>query len=126
MIPVHAVWVESHATALGAFDLNYCHEGLENWLELKSGPKIDVRASQVEWSKRRIEAGGHPLILVQWDDVFMIIPASRASALRENPTYETSMRLASTVWPSKPDAETFLQTIINPRKEYEHFANYAG
>ena len=117
--PVHLTWIESHATALGAPDLSYCCYGVEGWIELKAGPDIEVRAAQVRWIKDHIESGGWPLLLVQWQECFLLVPGSRASSLRADPSEENILRCASSRWYQVlPDRE-FLRVMRNPRKEYE-------
>lgn len=119
---MHLTWVESHATALGAFDINYCYRGTDGWIELKAGPGTEIRASQIQWAKERISAGGWPLFLVQWEDVFMILPASRAPAVGRHPTRENIEAMASTVWEKDIDPSEFIEVLFNPRKEYGKFA----
>jgi hypothetical protein len=116
---VHLSWIESHATALGAPDANYCAYGVEGWLELKVGPNFEVLPSQVAWFRDRLAAGGHPLFFVYWGDYFMVIPGDRALALRRDPSEENCLRLASSRWHGWiPDRE-FLRVLRNPRGEYE-------
>jgi hypothetical protein len=124
--PIHLTWVESHQTALGAPDLQYCCYGVEGWVELKAGPNVEVRASQVIWMNDHIAAGGWPLFLIQWSDVFMIVPGSRALALRRDPTYENIVRLATHVWAGKINNREFLRVLRNPRKVYEQSAADVG
>ena len=65
-LPVSLSWVESPNTSPGIPDLSYCHRGVEGWVELKCGPFVEVRATQVNWFEDRIAAGGRPLFLAQW------------------------------------------------------------
>lgn len=112
-------WIESHATAIGFPDIDYCCYGVEGSLELKAGPDFEVLASQVTWMRERIGAGGWPLFLIQWGDVYMIVPGVRATDIRRNPSEENTMRCASTIWKGKiPDGE-FLKVLRNPKFEYE-------
>lgn len=119
--PLHLTWVESHATSLGIPDLNYCYYGVDGWLELKAGPNIDIRPAQVLWMKEHIVAGGHPLFLIQWSDLFMVIPGSRASHIRQDTSYENVLTNASTVWTDKLPEKEFGRVLRNPRREYEQF-----
>ena len=124
---VHVSWVESHDTSIGIPDLNYCSGRVEGWLELKAGPDIEVRASQVRWMKDRIKAGGHPLFLIEWGNMFLIIPGSAASDLRLNPCLENALRLASSVWHDELPTVGLLRAMRAPKKEYGriHIDEYA-
>ena len=79
---------------------------------------MEVRASQVRWMKDHIEAGGWPLFLIQWKDVFAIVPGAWATDLRRNPSLENILRLASNIWADElPDRE-FLRVLRKPENEY--------
>lgn len=68
LIEGHCCQVESHATANGIPDTNFCVNGVEGWVELKfvrNNDKIKVRPSQWVWAKRRIAAGGTVYFLVR-------------------------------------------------------------
>jgi hypothetical protein len=95
---VHLTWIESHATALGAPDIQYCCDSVEGWMELKAGPDIDVKASQVTWMRKHIAAGGYPLFLIQWSNMFLIVAGSRAKSLRNDPSLENIIKQASSYW----------------------------
>jgi hypothetical protein len=111
-------WVESHSTSPGIPDISYCCYGVEGWIELKCGPGIEVRPSQVLWMEERIKAGGSPLFLVQWEDTFYIVPGHRAAALRSDPSEEGIRGLSSTVWTGELPIYDFLTVIRNPHNEY--------
>lgn len=114
----HVSWIESHATALGAPDLNYCVDGVEGWLELKASPDVDIRASQVAWMKERINSGGYPLFFISWDNMFLVIPGDRGGDLRRNCCLENALRLSSSVWADEIPATEFLSVLKRPMKEY--------
>lgn len=117
--PLSISWVESPSTSPGIPDLSYCHKGIEGWLELKAGPKPEIRVTQERWFEERIEAGGRPLILAQWGQDYMIIPGSRISALRRRPVEETFRRLATTSWHRRIPVYSLLKVMISPEQEYE-------
>ena len=117
--PMHLSWIESHATSAGVPDVNYCCYGVEGWLELKAGPDIEVRSTQVRWFRDRIAAGGWPLFLIQWGECFIAVPGSRAAALWADPEHENILRLATTIWHGKIPYGELLKVMRNPRKEYE-------
>lgn len=114
----HISWIESHATALGAPDLNYCIDGVEGWLELKASPDIEIRASQVTWMKERIKSGGYPLFFLRWDNMFLIVPGDRGSDLRRNCCLENALRLASRVWVDEIHHKEFVDVLKRPLREY--------
>ncbi len=116
---VHLSWVESHETALGIPDLNYCYKEVEGWIELKAGPDIEIRASQVRWMKDRIKAGGYPLFLIEWGSMFLIVPGSAASALRSDPSQENVMRFVSSVWRDDLPPTGLLRVMRVPKREYD-------
>lgn len=115
---LHLSWIESHATSAGFPDVDYCCYGVCNQLELKAGPDLEVRATQVAWFKDRIEAGGHPLFLVQWGDVYAVVPGDRATDLRRNPSLENVLRLASSIWTGKLPPMELMKVLRNPKNEY--------
>lgn len=116
---LHVSWIESHATSVGFPDIDYCCYGVEGHLELKAGPDIDVLASQIIWMRERIAAGGHPLFLVQWGDVYIVVPGSWAVDIRRNPSEENILRRGSTMWHGSIPPAEFLKVLRNPRQEYE-------
>jgi len=115
---LHISWVESHDTAIGIPDLNYCYCGVDGWLELKCGPEIEVRAAQKIWFEERIKAGGYPLFLIQYDDLFIIVPGSAAASLRAEPHQENALRHAAAIWQGEIPAAQFLSIIKRPGRCY--------
>jgi len=113
--------VESPSTSPGIPDLSYCHRGVEGWIELKCGPLVEVRATQVNWFEDRIAAGGWPLFLAQWGTDYMIVPGSAAGMLRRSPGEETWRRLATTVWHGDIVLHNLLRVMVYPGEEYEDF-----
>jgi hypothetical protein len=71
LIHGHCSQVESHATANGIPDTNYCIDGVEGWIELKfvrGNDKIKVRPSQASWFKKRLKAGAKNLFFMfRWE-----------------------------------------------------------
>lgn len=63
--------IESHATANGIPDTNYCVDGVEGWIELKftkNNERIKVRPSQWVWFRRRIRAGAKRVFFMfKWE-----------------------------------------------------------
>lgn len=115
---LHLSWIESHATAAGFPDVDYCCYGVCGELELKAGPDLEVRATQVAWFEERIEAGGYPLFFVQWGDVYMFVPGVWAADIRRDPCLENIMHRASTIWAGQIPPGEFLKRLRNPKNEY--------
>jgi hypothetical protein len=62
----HMCMVESHAVSAGIPDLNYCLNGKEGWIELKwwtNTNPAQFRPTQIAWFRRRVAAGGKPLVI---------------------------------------------------------------
>lgn len=114
----HFSWVESGATSPGIPDLNYCFGGTEGWLELKCMPNIEVRAAQVEWIEKRIQAGGHPLILIQDGDSLHICHGSSARHIRADPSRERVEAEATSTLTLPVDVYKFLTILRNPGDEH--------
>ena len=76
----HWAAVETGGTGRGIPDDNFCHDGVEGWVEHKiaTGWKVDLRPEQVGWIERRRRSGGRVFILVrrtnassECDDVYL-------------------------------------------------------
>lgn len=67
----HVVQIESHATAVGVPDTNYCISGVEGWVEMKytrDTDKIKVRPAQWLWFRKRLQAGNNRIFfLLRWE-----------------------------------------------------------
>ena len=65
--------IESHSTSIGFPDLEFCIKGCQGTLELKAvrtvGDRVLSRASQLGWNRRRLKAGGKPLMLLWVEDI---------------------------------------------------------
>lgn len=63
----HFERIESHETAIGTPDVDYCINGYNNKLELKYTEKDKgciLRPSQCAWFKKRVKAKGQPWLLL--------------------------------------------------------------
>lgn len=71
LIHGHCSQVESHATAIGIPDTNYCINGVEGWIELKyttGNRAIKVRPAQWNWFRSRLKAGAKNLyFMFRWE-----------------------------------------------------------
>lgn len=67
----HFERIESHETAIGTPDVNYCINGYNNYIELKHTKSekkgFILRPSQCGWFRKRVKAGGQPWLLAQSD-----------------------------------------------------------
>lgn len=100
---------------VGAPDINFCIEGKEGWLELKSpmepkkastplfGSNHRVSQDQKNWFLRQHQAGGFCAFLVVTDKRWMLIPGRHADRMNEMTVLEL---LDVAVW-----------TAPNPMKE---------
>lgn len=68
----HFSRVESHATAAGFPDVDYCIEGQEGHLELKYSPSPTIpykcRDTQLAWFRDRVTVGGNCYVLAVFDE----------------------------------------------------------
>ncbi|WVR18101.1 DNA helicase [Burkholderia phage Bm1] len=75
----HLSWIESHATAAGFPDLELCHEGISQQIELKFADatgKVKIRQTQYQWFRHRTKAMGVPLLWVMHGGFHYLLPGS--------------------------------------------------
>lgn len=63
----HVSQLESHATAAGVPDTNYCINGTEGWIEMKftrGNKKFKYRGTQKAWFRDRLKAGTKNLFIL--------------------------------------------------------------
>tara|TARA_R110002020_G_scaffold94037_3_gene226674 strand:+ start:187 stop:576 length:390 start_codon:yes stop_codon:yes gene_type:complete len=63
----HVQRIETGGTGRGVPDVNYCQQGIEIWIELKSikGLKSELSPFQIAWIYNRIKAGGNCFVLIR-------------------------------------------------------------
>jgi hypothetical protein len=115
----HLSWVESHATSPGAFDVNYCIDGVEGWLELKAFPNIEIRTTQVSWARERIEAGGRPLVLIQNGNDYALLAAKHLEELKKNPTWGNVINKTFALYFNDIGSTSFFSILKEPEIVYE-------
>lgn len=71
--------IESPLTSAGVPDLNFENSQVHNWLELKyvkhGVNDLGIRATQYQWFRDRVKAGGRPMMLVYVadDDMYYLV-----------------------------------------------------
>lgn len=64
---MHYNRIETHSTALGFPDVEYCWRGVLGHIELKFvkniSDVINIRPSQIMWFTERVKAGGNPIMI---------------------------------------------------------------
>jgi hypothetical protein len=67
----HVSQIESHATAVGIPDTNYCIKGVEGWIEMKyvfGDKKVKVRPMQWTWFRKRLKENHTRLFfMLRWE-----------------------------------------------------------
>lgn len=102
----HFERIESHETAIGTPDVNYCIEGYTNHLELKYTNSrkrgLRLRPAQAAWFKRRVKALGQPwlLALAEVEDLraYVLIPGTHVPDLARTTKIETWLESGVMVW----------------------------
>jgi len=63
----HVQRIETGGTGKGVPDVNYCQNGKEIWIELKSikGNKSELSPFQIAWLYNRAKAGGNCFVLIR-------------------------------------------------------------
>lgn len=123
----HFERIESHETAIGTPDVNYCIEGYCNHLELKYTKKEKgcvLRASQSGWFRRRCRAKGQPWLLLCADirqtRGYTLIPGTNVPGLVHTKDAKDWLRAGIMVWEEKIIIEQlvgFLSTYLMVQKE---------
>lgn len=63
----HVQRIETGGTGRGIPDVNFCHEGKDIWIELKSisGNKLTLTEFQIVWMHKRVTSGGRCFVLAR-------------------------------------------------------------
>ena len=69
----HIQLIESEATSAGVPDVNLCHNGIEVWVELKSGrlSTSSIKPGQYMWHTKRQRANGNTWVVHRREDGFI-------------------------------------------------------
>lgn len=110
--------IESHETAIGTPDVDYCIKGYSNKLELKHTAKENrchLRASQCGWFKARVKAGGQPWLLLEANirDTrgYALIAGSDVPALVHTRDVKDWLMAATMVWQNKIVIEQLIEFL---------------
>jgi hypothetical protein len=57
--------------------------------------------------------------LIKSEECFIIVPGSRAAALREDPSHESILRQSSCFWYGELDYCGLINVLKDPRREYD-------
>ena len=123
----HFERIESHETAIGTPDVNYCIEGYCNSLELKyteNEKKCILRPSQSGWFRKRCRAKGQPWLLlcanIRQTRGWCLIPGTNVPGLVHTKDVKHWLRVGIMVWEEKIIIEqlvTFLGTYLVASQE---------
>ncbi|KKN27337.1 hypothetical protein LCGC14_0865620 [marine sediment metagenome] len=116
----HFERIESHETAIGTPDVNYCINGYNNYIELKHTKSekkgFKLRPSQCGWFKKRVKAGGQPWLLAQSDIPgksrgIVLIPGTDVPPLIHTTSIMDWLRAGVMVWKDKIDIDNLIQFL---------------
>lgn len=106
----HFERIESHETAIGTPDVNYCIKGYQNHLELKYTEKEKgcvLRPAQCRWFTARVKAEGQPWLLlhakIRKTRGYALIAGSDVPALVHTKDATDWLRSAVMIWEGKID-----------------------
>jgi hypothetical protein len=125
----HFERIESHETAIGTPDVDYCIGGYCNHIELKFTESekrgLRLRPSQAAWFRRRVKAGGQPWLLAQavvrTKRGYVLVPGTNVPALARTTDIKDWLLAGVMVWEDKIIVEElveFLSTflIVEPQE----------
>lgn len=123
----HFERIESHETAIGTPDVNYCIGGYNNHLELKyteKEKKCILRPAQCRWFRARVKAGGQPWLLlhafIRKTRGYALIPGTNVPQLVRTKDVSDWLSAAVMIWEGKIDISQlvdFLGTYLIAESE---------
>lgn len=112
----HISQIESHATATGFPDINFCINNVEGNIELKHGNlghDIKIRPSQRRWFKQRVDAGGNCWLLGRFQygafDLYVLVHGRHIKLLTNK--YASWVKVQTKSWMDKMDYEELANII---------------
>lgn len=105
----HFERIESHETAVGTPDVNYCIQGYTNHLELKFTDSekrgLRLRPSQSAWFRKRCKALGQPWLLAQalvrGKRGYVLVPGTNVPSLARTTRITDWLMAGVMVWEDK-------------------------
>ena len=115
----HFERIESHETAVGTPDVEYCINGYTNRLELKFTDTekrgLRLRPAQAGWFRKRVKAGGQPWLLAQAlvrkKRGYVLVAGSDVPELVHTTRISDWLRAGLMVWEDKIDIEELIQFL---------------
>lgn len=115
----HFERIESHETAVGTPDVNYCIRGYCNHLELKFTDSekrgLRLRPSQAGWFRKRVKALGQPWLLAQIKvrkkRGYVLVAGSDVPALAKTTRIADWLEAGTMVWEDKLAVEELIQFL---------------
>lgn len=114
----HFERIESHATAIGTPDVNYCIKGYCNHLELKyteNETKCILRAAQSRWFRDRVKAEGQPWLLlhahIRKTRGYALIPGANVPKLVHTKDVKDWLDKAVMIWEGKIDISQLVEFL---------------
>jgi hypothetical protein len=115
----HFERIESHETAIGTPDVEYCIGGYTNRIELKFSDSekkgLRLRPSQAGWFRKRVKAGGQPWLLAQAlvrkKRGYVLVAGSDVPALVHTTRIDAWLEAGLMVWEDKIDVEELIQFL---------------
>jgi hypothetical protein len=114
----HFERIESHETAIGTPDVEYCIGGYTNRLELKYTEKdkgCHLRAAQCGWFKKRVKAKGQPWLLlhanIRGTRSYALIAGADVPPLVHTKDVQDWLTRSTVVWKDKIVIEELIQLL---------------
>jgi hypothetical protein len=115
----HFERIESHETAVGTPDVEYCINGYTNRLELKFTDTekrgLRLRPAQSGWFRKRVKAGGQPWLLAQAlvrkKRGYVLVAGSDVPSLVHTTRIADWLDAGLTVWEDQINIEELLQFL---------------
>lgn len=115
----HFERIESHETAVGTPDVEYCVGGYTNRIELKYTATekrgFRLRPSQAGWFRKRVKAKGQPWLLAQADirklRGYVLVAGSDVPALAHTTRVTDWLEAGTMVWENKIIIEELMEFL---------------
>jgi len=115
----HFERIESHETAVGTPDVNYCIRGYSNHLELKFTDSekrgLRLRPAQSGWFRKRVKALGQPWLLAQalirGKRGYVLVAGTNVPALVHTTKITDWLEAGVMVWEDKIDIGELVQFL---------------